>query len=150
MCCTGYEMARYKDTQASHLYEKSMHTQCTINEQPLLAEASTILDRCLSHTYAHSAIFTAILSNSGIWPVMPGINTLLLWTGALGSLHALVTTLPIHGTNGFTWCPSHERHTANVVSLVFTPYKFGSTAGDRTPDLWLPGQRATTRPRLSN
>ena len=25
---TGYEMARYKGTQASHLYEKSMHTLC--------------------------------------------------------------------------------------------------------------------------
>ena len=33
----GYEMARYKGTQASHLYEKSMHTLCTISEQPLLA-----------------------------------------------------------------------------------------------------------------
>ena len=51
MHCTGYEMARYKGTQASHLYEKSMHTLCTISEQPLLAEASTILDRSLSHTY---------------------------------------------------------------------------------------------------
>ena len=28
--CTGYEMARYKGTQANHLYEKSMHTLCTI------------------------------------------------------------------------------------------------------------------------
>ena len=50
MRCTGYEMARYKGTQASHLYEKSMHTLCTISEQPLLAEASTILDQSLSHT----------------------------------------------------------------------------------------------------
>ena len=41
MRCTGYEMARYKGTQASHLYKKSMHTLCTISEQPLLAEAST-------------------------------------------------------------------------------------------------------------
>ena len=48
MHCTGYEMARYKGTQASQLYEKSLHTQCTINEQPLQAEASTILDRSLA------------------------------------------------------------------------------------------------------
>ena len=54
-------MARYKGTQASHLYEKSMHTLCTISEHQLLAEASTILDRSLSHTYAHSAI---MVSNS--------------------------------------------------------------------------------------
>ena len=51
MHCTGYEMASYKGTQASHLYEKSMHTLCTISEQPLLAKASTILDQSLSHTY---------------------------------------------------------------------------------------------------
>ena len=50
MRCTGYEMARYKDTQAIHLYEKSMHTLCTISEQPLLAEAPIILDRSLSQT----------------------------------------------------------------------------------------------------
>ena len=30
MRCTGYEMARYKGTQASHLKEKSMHTLGTI------------------------------------------------------------------------------------------------------------------------
>ena len=51
MLCTGYDMARYKGTQASHLYKKSMHTLCTISEQPLLAEASTIIDRSLSHTF---------------------------------------------------------------------------------------------------
>ena len=60
MCCTGYEMARYKGTQASHLYEESMHTLCTISEQTLLAEASTILDRSLSsHTFRH--LTTSIL-----------------------------------------------------------------------------------------
>ena len=50
------EMARYKGTQASHLYEKLMHTLCTINEQPLPAEASTILDQSLSHTYGHVSL----------------------------------------------------------------------------------------------
>ena len=52
MRCTGYEMVRYKGTQASHLYEKLMHTLCTIIEQPLLAGASTILDR-VYHTHTH-------------------------------------------------------------------------------------------------
>ena len=60
MRCAGYEMARYKGTQASHLYKKSMHTLCTISEQPLLAEASTILDQHLTHTYAHSAIMVSM------------------------------------------------------------------------------------------
>ena len=54
MRCTGYEMARYNGTQASHLYEKSMHTICTISEQPLLAEASTILDRSLKQLLYYS------------------------------------------------------------------------------------------------
>ena len=60
MRCTGYEMARYKGTQASLLYEKSMHTLCTISEQPLLTEASNILDQSLSHTYADSAIMVSV------------------------------------------------------------------------------------------
>ena len=38
----------------------------------------------------------------------------------------------IHGTNGFTWYPSHGRHTLHVESQVFTPYNFGSTAGKST------------------
>ena len=42
-----------KGTQASHLYEKSMHTLCTISEQPLLAEASTILDGSLDLNPVH-------------------------------------------------------------------------------------------------
>ena len=44
MRCTGYEMARYKGTQASHLYEKSMHTYVQ-SVQLLLAKASTVLDQ---------------------------------------------------------------------------------------------------------
>ena len=76
MRCTGYEMARYKGTQASHLYEKS---------------------------------FTC----SGM--------TLLIYMGPT-ALRGIRATL------------------SNVESQVFTPYKFGSTAGDRTPDL------LTTRP----
>ena len=55
-------MARYKGTQASHLYEKSMHTLCTISEQLLLAEASTILDRNLSHlrTFSDNGVYVAL------------------------------------------------------------------------------------------
>ena len=59
MCCTGYEMVRCKDTQASHLDKTPMHTLCAIREQPFLAGASTILDRCLSHT--HEQQFLVIL-----------------------------------------------------------------------------------------
>ena len=59
MRCTGYEMARYKGTQASHLYEKLMHTLCTINEQPLLADALTILDRSMC-TFSDNGVCVAL------------------------------------------------------------------------------------------
>ena len=32
---TWYQIARYKDTQVSHLCEKSKHTLCTVSEQLL-------------------------------------------------------------------------------------------------------------------
>ena len=51
---------RLEDTRVIHLYEKSMHTLCAINEQPLQAAASTILDQILSHTYAHNGVYVAL------------------------------------------------------------------------------------------
>ena len=63
MRCTGYEMARYKGTQASHLYEKSMHTLCTINEQLLLAEASTYPRlKSITHlrTFSDNGVYVAL------------------------------------------------------------------------------------------
>ena len=150
MCCTGYEMARYKGTQASHLYEKSMHTLCTIQWATAPGRSlnyprpKSITHLCTFSDNGVYVTFAAILSNSGFWPVTPGINTLLLSTGILGSFTCSGMTLDIHGTNSFTWYPSHGRHSPmlNLIFLlrVFTPYKFGSTAGDQTPDL------LTTRP----
>ena len=99
-----------------------------------------ILDRSLSHTYAHSAImvsisFTAILSNSGIWPVTPGINTLLLSIGTLGSFTCSGMTLPIYmGPTALRGIRATGDTLSNVESQVFTPYNFGSSR-DRTPDL---------------
>ena len=56
----GYQMAKNKGTLASHLYEKSIHTLCAINEQLLQAEASTILDRSLSYIHGHSAMMVSM------------------------------------------------------------------------------------------
>ena len=71
----------------------------------------------------------------------PGINTLLLSTGALGSFTCSGMTLPIYmGPTGLRGIRATGDTLSNVESQVFTPYKFGSTAGDRTPDL------LTTRP----
>ena len=71
----------------------------------------------------------------------PGINTLLLSTGALGSFTCSRMTLPIYmGPTALRGIRATGDTLSNVESQVFTPYKFGSTAGDRTPDL------LTTRP----
>ena len=72
---------------------------------------------------------------------MPGINTLLLSTGALGSFTCSGMTLLIYmGPTALRGIRATGDTLSNVESQVFTPYKFGSTAGDRTPDL------LTTRP----
>ena len=71
----------------------------------------------------------------------PGINTLLLSTGALGSFTCSGMTLLIYmGPTALRGIRATGDTLSNVESQVFTPYKFGITAGDRTPDL------LTTRP----
>ena len=71
----------------------------------------------------------------------PGINTLLLSTGALGYFTCSGMTLPIYmGPTALRGIRATGDTPSNVESQVFTPYKFGSTAGDRTPNL------LTTRP----
>ena len=59
------QVMRWRDTRA-HRPAICTRNLCThyvqFNEQPLLAEASTILDRSLSHTYAHSAIILRTFS----------------------------------------------------------------------------------------
>ena len=71
----------------------------------------------------------------------PGINTLLLSTGTLGSFTCSGMTLLIYmGPTALRGIRATGDTLSNVESQVFTPYKFGGTAGDRTPDL------LTTRP----
>ena len=71
----------------------------------------------------------------------PGINTLLLSTGALGSFTCSGMTLLIYmGPTALRGIRATRDALSNVESQVFTPYKFGSTAGDRTHNL------LTTRP----
>ena len=57
MRCTGYEMTRYKGKQASHLYEKSMHTLCSISEQLLQAEGSTFIRQL---TFSNKGVYVAL------------------------------------------------------------------------------------------
>ena len=67
---------------------------------------------------------------------MPGINTLLLSTGALGSFTCSGMSPPIYmGPTALRGIQATGDTLSNVESQVLTPYKFDSTAGDRTPDL---------------
>ena len=96
-------MVRYKGTQANHLYEKSIHTLCTLCEKLLQAKASTILELSLSHPYAYSAIMVSmyLYSRSRLMQYLTSdakFNTLLL--GVLGFLYMPGESSPdIHGTN---------------------------------------------------
>ena len=146
MRCTGYEMARYKGTQASHLYEKSMHTLCTI-------QWATAPGRSLNYPRPKSITHLRTFSDNGVYVALQLFLVILVsdqWRRVLipysyrqapwGLLHAQ------GWLSWYTWdqqlyVVSEPREThSNVESQVFTPYKFGSTAGDRTPDL------LTTRP----
>ena len=147
MRCTGYEMARYKGTQASHLYEKSMHTLCTI-------QWATAPGRSLNYPRPKSITHLRTFSDNGVYVALQLFLVILVsdqWRRVLipysyrqapwGLLHAR------GWLSRYTWdqqlyVVSEPRETplSNVESQVFTPYKFGSTAGDRTPDL------LTTRP----
>ena len=60
MRCTGYEMARYKGTQASHLYEKSMHTLCTI-------QWATTPGRSLNYPRPKSIPHLRTFSDNGVY-----------------------------------------------------------------------------------
>ena len=98
MCGTGYEIARYKGTQASHLYGKSLHTLCTISEQPLL-----------NYPRPKSITHLRIFSDNGVYV-------------ALIYMHG-DDSPNIRGTNSLTWYPSHERYSvSNVDSQIFTPW----------------------------
>ena len=60
MRCTRYEMARYKGTQASHLYQKSMHTLCTI-------QWATAPGRSLNYPRPKSITHLRTFSDNGVY-----------------------------------------------------------------------------------
>ena len=106
-------MARYKGTQASHLYEKPMHTLCTITEQPLLADTSTILDRSLSHlrTFSDNGIVFNLLDLSIYLPISDCFDLVepshadLVCQGDADSMNCTVTCHEGH------MLPNPDRHT---------------------------------------
>ena len=155
MRCTGYEMARYKGTQASHLYEKSMHTLCTISEQPLLAKASTYpRPKSITHlrTFSDNGVYVAlqlflVILVSDQWRrvLIPYSYRQAPW----GLLHAQ------GWLSRYTWdqrlyVVSEPRETHSpMLKARFLHLTILVAAGIEPPTSWLPGQRVTTRPRLS-
>ena len=147
MRCTGYEMAKYNGTQASHLYEKSMHTLCTISEQPLLIEASTYPRRkSITHlrTFSDNGVYLALqlflvvlVSDQWRWMLIPYFYQQAPWV----LLHAR------RWLSRYTWdqrlyvVPKPRGTNSPMLKARFLNLTiFGSTAGNRTPDHW------TTRP----
>ena len=142
MRCTGYAMARYKGTQASHLYEKSMHTLCTISEQPLLAEFSTYpRPKSITHlrTFSDNGVYVALqlflvilVSGQWRWVLIPHSYRQAPW----GLLHAR------GWLSRYTWdkrlymvSEPWETHSPMLKArFLHLSYNFGSSR-DRTSDL---------------
>ena len=147
MCCTGYEMARYKGTQASHLYEKSMHTLCTI-------QWTTAPGRSLNYPRPKSVTHLPTFSDNGVYVALQLFLVILVsdqWRRVLtpysyrqapwGLLHAQ------GWLSWYTWdqqlyvvSEPRETHSPMLKARFLHLTNFGSTAGNRTPDL------LTTRP----
>ena len=144
MRCTGYEIARYKGTQASHLYEKSMHTLCTIMSNAPGWSLNYPRPKSITHlrTFSDNGVYVAlqlflVILVSDQWRrvLIPYSYRQVPW----GLLHARVWLFRYTWDQRLTWYPSHGRHTLQCWKPGFTPYNFGSS-WDRTPNL------LTTRP----
>ena len=137
MRCTGYEMARYKGTQATHLYKKSMHTLCTI-------QWATAPGRSLNYPRPKSITHLRTFSDNGVYVALQLFLVILVsdqWCRVLidrrsGSFTCSGMTLPIY------MGPMLKARFLHLTNLVAQP-------GIEPPTSWLPCQRVTTRPRLS-
>ena len=171
MLCTGYEMARYKGTQASHLYEKSMHTLCRI-------QWATAPGRSLNYPRPKSITHLRTFSDNGVYVALQLFLVILVsdqWRRVLipysyrqapwGLLHAQ------GWLSWYTWdqqlyvvSEPRETHSPMLKARFSEPRETHSPMlkarflhltnlvaqpGIEPPTSWLPGQRVTTRPRLS-
>ena len=141
MRCTGYEMARYKGTQASHLYEKSMHALCTIT--PGLS---------LNYPRPKSITHLRTFSDNGVYVALQLFLVILVsdqWRRVLipysyrqapwGLLHAR-GWLSRYTWDQWLYVVSEPQETHSpMLKARFLHLTFGSSR-DRTPDL------LTTRP----
>ena len=155
MRCTGYEIARYKGTQASHLYEKSMHTLCTI-------QWATAPDRSLNYPRLKSITHLRTFSDNGVYVALQLFLVILVsdqWCRVLIPYSYRQATWGLLHARGwlsrYTWdqrlyVVSEPRETHSpMLKARFLHLTILVAAGIEPPTSWLPGQRVTTQPRLS-
>ena len=156
MRCTGYEMARYKGTQASHLYEKSMHTLCTI-------QWATAPGRSLNYPRPKSITHLRTFSDNGVYVSLQLFLVILVSDqrrrvlipysyrqAPWGLLHAR------GWLSRYTWdqqlyvvSEPRETHSPMLKARFLHLTNLVAQPEIEPPTSWLPGQRLTTRPRLS-
>ena len=153
------QVMRWRDTRA-HRPAICTRNRCThyvqFNEQPLLAEASTILDRSLiTHlrTFSDNGVYVAlqlflVILVSDQWRRV--LIPYSYWQAPWGLLHARGwlsrytwdQQLYVVSEPRKTHSPMLKARFLHLTNLVAQP-------GIEPPTSWLPGQRVTTRPRLS-
>ena len=152
------QVMRWRDTRA-HRPAICTRNRCThyvqFNEQPLLAEASTILDRSLTHlrTFSDNGVYVAlqlflVILVSDQWHrvLIPYSYRQAPW----GLLHAQ------GWLSRYTWdqqlyvvSEPRETHSPMLKERFLHLTNLVAQPGIETPTSWLPGQRVTTRPRFS-
>ena len=155
MRCTGYEMARYKGTQASHLYDKSMHTLCTI-------QWATAPGQSLNYPRSKSITHLRTFSDNGVYIALQLFLVILVsdqWRRVLIPYSYRQATWGLLHARGwlsrYTWdqrlyVVSEPRETHSpMLKARFLHLRILVAAGIEPPTSWLPGQRVTTQPRLS-
>ena len=158
MRCTGYEMARYKGTQASHLYENSMHTLCTCNQWATAPGLSLNYPRpkCITHlcTFSDNGVYVALqlflvilVTDQWRWVLIPYSYGQAPW----GLLHARERLSQYTCTwNQWLYVVSDPRETHSpMLKAGFYHLTILVAAGIESPTSCLPGQRVTTQPRHS-
>ena len=143
------QVMRWRDTRAHRpaICTRNRCTHCTI-------QWATAPGRSLNYPRPKSITHLRTFSDNGVYVALQLFLVILVsdqwrrvlipysyWQVPWGLLHAR-GWLPQYTWDQRLYVVSEPRetHSPNVESQVFTPYKFGSTAGDRTPDL------LTTRP----
>ena len=151
------QVMRWQDTRAHRpdicMRNRCTHYVCTISEQLLLAEASTIFDWSLSRTFSDNGVYVAlqlflVILVSDQWRrvLIPYSYRQAPW----GLLHAR-RWLSWYTWDQWLYVVSKPRETHSpMMKARFLHLTILVAARIEPPTSGLPGQRVTTRPRLSH